>query len=604
MITVERENLIQEIKSALRIEEEFRADGCDLIASGRDFECCCPFHSERSASCKVHPDEKYFKCFGCGAGGDVLDYLAMVKFNKACKACSNAEFVEVLREGSARSNIEFVDVNSKEPPKQRTIFTLEKLKSCCEFQAKENNETVSQWNEYTNPETKAIEAISIRFQRAQKKRILQATPNGDGFSFGLQGDGRKQPLFNRARIRDVEIVVFVEGETKVRLLQKREIVATCNLGGSKAIKNTDLSPLIGKSIVIWRDFDDAGIHWEKDLIELLDAMQIVHSSVDVSQTAIEKGDDVVDFDARIAGDESEKAEKILDILRASFAETLESQISADASGKRYALKHESSMCMTSTNCFLPGSITMLCGSPGASKSFFVLQLVWQWFLNGIDCSLLALESGIVFHERRALAQMAGNNGLLDPQYVLNNPEIVKSVLVTFGGEIDRMRRGKVIQSPNDEKVSCEFLLRWVESEWKRKQKLAVIDPITMLETGDKFWQEQQDFVRELKRLVRRSQMRVLLVTHPSKNAQKIHEDNMAGCIAFSQNSDSIFWLESHGRLEKIDSSMGENFGKRYAYNRTIHVLKTRFGFAEKPTIGIHFNGGTLGCTEVGFLESV
>ena len=603
MLTVERENLIQELKSALRIEEEFRADGCDLIQSGSDFECCCPFHSERSASCKVHPDEKYFKCFGCGTGGDVLDYLAMTKFAKTCKACSNVEFVEVLREGSARANIEFVDKNSNDPPKPRTIYSLEKLKACCEFQAKENGEVVSQWNEYANPETKKIEAISIRFQKNEKKRILQATPNGDGFSFGLQGDARKQPIWNRTRIIDAEIVVFVEGETKVRLLQKREIVATCNLGGSKAIKNADLSPLIGKSVVIWRDFDDAGIQWEKDLIELLDAMQIVHSSVDVSQTAIEKGDDVVDFDARIAGDESEKAEKILDILRASFPETLESQIAADASGKRYALKHESAMCMTSTNCFLPGSITMLCGSPGASKSFFVLQLIWQWFLNGVECSLLALESGIVFHERRALAQMAGNNGLLDPQYVLNNAEIGKRALETFGGEIDRMRRGKVIQSPADEKVDPEYLLKHVHTEWKRKQKLAAIDPVTMLETGDKFWQEQQDFVRELKRLVRRSQMRVLLVTHPAKNAQKIHEDNMAGCVAFSQNSDSIFWLESHGRLEKIDSSMGENFGKRYAYNRTIHVLKTRFGFAEKPTIGIHFNGGTLGCTEVGFLET-
>lgn len=36
---------------------------------------CCPFHTERTPSFKVALAEPYFKCFGCGEGGDVFDYL-------------------------------------------------------------------------------------------------------------------------------------------------------------------------------------------------------------------------------------------------------------------------------------------------------------------------------------------------------------------------------------------------------------------------------------------------------------------------------------------------------------------------------------------------
>lgn len=35
--------------------------------------CSCPFHAERTASC--HVTERHFKCFGCGAGGDVITFV-------------------------------------------------------------------------------------------------------------------------------------------------------------------------------------------------------------------------------------------------------------------------------------------------------------------------------------------------------------------------------------------------------------------------------------------------------------------------------------------------------------------------------------------------
>ena len=34
----------------------------------------CPFHSEKTPSFKIFPDQRY-KCFGCGERGDVIDFI-------------------------------------------------------------------------------------------------------------------------------------------------------------------------------------------------------------------------------------------------------------------------------------------------------------------------------------------------------------------------------------------------------------------------------------------------------------------------------------------------------------------------------------------------
>jgi len=46
-----------------------------LRRSGRQFVGLCPLHSERNSSFSVHPEKQVFKCFGCGAGGDVFDFV-------------------------------------------------------------------------------------------------------------------------------------------------------------------------------------------------------------------------------------------------------------------------------------------------------------------------------------------------------------------------------------------------------------------------------------------------------------------------------------------------------------------------------------------------
>jgi DNA primase len=54
----------------------------------------CPFHSERTASMKLYPGDGGFHCFGCHAGGSVIDFV-MKLFNQPFRAaCArlNADF--------------------------------------------------------------------------------------------------------------------------------------------------------------------------------------------------------------------------------------------------------------------------------------------------------------------------------------------------------------------------------------------------------------------------------------------------------------------------------------------------------------------------------
>ncbi len=58
------------------------ADIVDIIServvlrkSGKDLSGLCPFHSEKTPSFTVSPSKQMFYCFGCGAGGDVFNFL-------------------------------------------------------------------------------------------------------------------------------------------------------------------------------------------------------------------------------------------------------------------------------------------------------------------------------------------------------------------------------------------------------------------------------------------------------------------------------------------------------------------------------------------------
>lgn len=65
----------ERIKQAVRIEEVV-SDFIQLHPSGRkNLLALCPFHTENTPSFFVTPEAGFYHCFGCGAGGDAIDFL-------------------------------------------------------------------------------------------------------------------------------------------------------------------------------------------------------------------------------------------------------------------------------------------------------------------------------------------------------------------------------------------------------------------------------------------------------------------------------------------------------------------------------------------------
>jgi len=72
------EKIIQEIKEKIDIVE-FIGNYVELKKIGSYYRGLCPFHQEKNPSFFVSPSRQVFKCFGCGATGDVITFFMRIE---------------------------------------------------------------------------------------------------------------------------------------------------------------------------------------------------------------------------------------------------------------------------------------------------------------------------------------------------------------------------------------------------------------------------------------------------------------------------------------------------------------------------------------------
>ena len=70
---------LQELKARHPLGDAVEAAGVSLRGKGRVRQGVCPFHNEAEGSFTVYADTEKFYCFGCGAGGDVLDFVGRME---------------------------------------------------------------------------------------------------------------------------------------------------------------------------------------------------------------------------------------------------------------------------------------------------------------------------------------------------------------------------------------------------------------------------------------------------------------------------------------------------------------------------------------------
>jgi DNA primase len=100
-----------------------------LQRKGRNLWACCPFHQEKTPSFSVNSEGQYFKCFGCGKGGDVFTFVMAVE---------RMDFPEALHLLAERAHIPIPEHHAGRSPEEARLWEAGKnlLYRLNEFAAK------------------------------------------------------------------------------------------------------------------------------------------------------------------------------------------------------------------------------------------------------------------------------------------------------------------------------------------------------------------------------------------------------------------------------------------------------------------------------------
>lgn len=102
-------SFIEQLVNRVEIEE-IVSSYVQLKRAGRNPKGLCPFHSERSPSFVLYPDTQSFYCFGCGAGGDVINFIMRIE---------NLDYPEAVRFLARRAGMEVPEEGNDEAAEQK-----------------------------------------------------------------------------------------------------------------------------------------------------------------------------------------------------------------------------------------------------------------------------------------------------------------------------------------------------------------------------------------------------------------------------------------------------------------------------------------------------
>ena len=105
---------IQEVVRRNDIEEVI-GQYVQLRRRGRTLSGLCPFHNEKTPSFVVYPDTQSFYCFGCGAAGDVINFVR--KYN-------NLGYVESVKQLASRVGMPLPEEEDKEARARQRLLEI------------------------------------------------------------------------------------------------------------------------------------------------------------------------------------------------------------------------------------------------------------------------------------------------------------------------------------------------------------------------------------------------------------------------------------------------------------------------------------------------
>ena len=87
---------LAEIKARIDLADLIAEYGVDLRRTGATAKACCPFHKEKTPSFTVNSERGFYKCFGCGEGGDAFSFVQKME---------GVTFLEAVRKLAERAGV-------------------------------------------------------------------------------------------------------------------------------------------------------------------------------------------------------------------------------------------------------------------------------------------------------------------------------------------------------------------------------------------------------------------------------------------------------------------------------------------------------------------
>ena len=162
-----------------------------LTKRGRNLVGLCPFHTEKSPSFNVRPDEGFFYCFGCRAAGDVVEFLVK---------STGRGFLDVLTELAAETGVVLPQVELS-PAESAAQKEKKRLLRVCELAQL-----------FFRTRLQADEGRAARAYLADTRKLDDKTIDEFGIGFGGQGDqGLREFLGNQGVAVDDGVAAGVLG---------------------------------------------------------------------------------------------------------------------------------------------------------------------------------------------------------------------------------------------------------------------------------------------------------------------------------------------------------------------------------------------------------